>query len=303
MSARKNHIVVLFFILCIINVIIFFYRDRFTYHNYSTYASLYSSNTLRWKKFVDDYPKEELRQAKGIIDSLHISNQPTSIKVQEIGKFLYNAFNKQLGKSSTQLVSISPLAQYRILRSSDTLQLWCGNFAEMFTFFCWSQGIASRVIEIINPGDHHVLSESYLPEFRQWAVTDLTNNHLLIQKANNNDYPNLLSLRDSSAQALSSIQANDSTIVLRPFNTTFYDKYFGNKNPIYYYYRTNNAEVYRPIEKIKRYFLPDAWYEEITQGRPGNWAFYTKQFFILLWLISVVLLIGQLVSMKSKLKL
>ena len=299
MTSLKNHIAVLF-ILSIINLIIFFYRDKFTYHKYATYSSLYSSDTLRWKKFIDDYPQQELREAKGIVDSLHISNQPTSIKVQEIGKFLYNAFKKQLGQSSTQLVPASPLTQYKILRSSDTIQLWCGNFAEMFAFFCWSEGITSRVIEILNPGDHHVLNECYLPESQQWAVTDLTNNHLLIQKSNKSGYPNLLSLRDSVAQTLSSMQTNDSSIVLQPFNPTLYNKYFGNKNPIYYYYRTNNSQVYRPSEKIKRYFLPDAWYEEITQGQRANWAFYAKQFFILLWLSSVILLIGQLISSKLK---
>jgi hypothetical protein len=300
MRSPKNHIAVLI-ILSIINVIIFFYRDKFTYHKYATYASLYSSDTLKWKKFINDYPEQELHEAKGIVDRLHISNQPTSIKVQEIGKFLYNAFQKQLGKSSTQLVSASPLTQYKILRSSDSIQLWCGNFAEMFTFFCWSEGIASRVIEIMNPGDHHVLNECYLPESQQWAITDLTNNHLLIEKSNKIGYPNLISLHDSSDQILSSLQANDSSIVLQPFNPTFYNKYFRPKNPIYYYYRTNNSEVYRLSEKIKRYFLPDTWYEEITPRQPDNWAFYAKQFFILLWLISGILLIWRLVSPKSKL--
>jgi hypothetical protein len=300
MTSLKNHIAVLF-ILSIINLIIFVYRDKFTYHKYATYSSLYSSDTLRWKKIIDDYPRQELREAKGIIDSLHINNQSTSIKVQEIGKFLYNAFKKQLGKSSNQLIAASPLAQYKILRSSDTIELWCGNFAEMFTFFSWSMGITSRVVEILNPGDHHVLSECYLPETREWAVTDLTNNHLLIRKSDSRGYANLLDLRDSPAEIILSLQATDTSIAWHPFDATFYRKYFGNHNPIYYYYRTNNSEVYRPIEKIKRYFVPDAWYEEITQGRLGNWAFYARQFFILLWLISVILLIAQLISSKLKL--
>jgi len=300
MSSRKSHIAVLF-ILSLINLIIFFYRDKFTYHKSATYASLYSSDTLKWRKFISDYPEQELHEAKDIVDRLHINNQPTSRKVQEIGKFLYNSFKNQLGESSTELASASPLSQYKILRSSDSVELWCGNFAEMFTFFCWSEGIASRVVEIMNPGDHHVLNECYLPESRQWAVTDLTNNHLLIQKSNKSGYPNLLSLRDSSTQTLSSLQAKDGSIVLQPFSPTFYKKYFRNKNPIYYYYRTNNSEVYKPTEKIKRYFVPDTWYEEITPGQPDNWAFYAKQFFILLWLISGILLIGRFVLPKSKL--
>jgi len=301
MRSRKNYIAVVFIILSIINLAIFVYRDRFNFHKYGTYSSLYSSDTTKWKNFIHDYPEQELVEAKRIVDSLHISNQPTPVKVQEIGKFLYNAFKKQLGGSSTQLISESPLTQYKILRSSDSIQLWCGNFAEMFTFFCWSDGIASRVIEIMNPGDHHVLNECYLPESQQWAITDLTTNNLLIQKSNKSGYPNLLSLHDSSVQILSSLQTNDSSIIVRPFSPGFYDKYFRNKNPIYYYYRTNNSNVYRPSEKIKRYFLPVAWYEEITQGPQSNWGFYIKQFFILLWLITAILLVGQLVSSKFKL--
>ena len=300
MKSRKNHIVVLFSILSIINIVIFFYRDKFSFHKYATYSTLYSADTIKWKKIINDYPKQELVEAKAILDSLQINHRPTPVKVVEIGRFLYNHFHKQLGHSSDQLVSASPLNQYKILRSSDTTQLWCGNFSEMFAFFCWSEGIACRVIEIMNPGDHHVLNECYLPEIGQWAVTDLTNNNLFILNDNRNSYANLLSLRDSSWLTVSTLQATDRAIVLHPLDTKYYDKYFDNKNPIYYYYRVNNFEIYKPIQKIKRYFLPDAWYEEVSNNRRSNWPFYIKQFFTLLWLIVVPLLIGQLVSPKSK---
>jgi hypothetical protein len=297
MRARKNHIAVVFSILSTINVVIFLCRDRFNFHKHGTYSSLYSPDTTKWKKFIFDYPQYELLDAKKIADSLHFSGQPTSAKVLEIGKFLYKRFNKQLGKSSDKLVSATPLTQYKILRSSDTVQLWCGNFAEMFAFFCWSEGIASRVIEVINPGDHHVLNECYLPETREWAVTDVTNDHLLIRKTNTARYANLLDVRDSPGLGL---QAVDSSNVARPFDGTFYKKYFRNKNSIYYYYRTNNSAVYSPSEKIKRYFLPYTWYEEVTEDSTRNLTFYIKQFFILLWLIYAVLFFGKLVSFKAK---
>src|SRR5215510_11867490 len=109
MRSRKNHIAVLLFILTIINIVIFFYRDRFNFHKYGTYPSLYSSDTTKWNKFIHDYPEHELVEAKGIVDSLQMTNQPTSVKVLKIGIFLYNRFKKQLGKSSNQLPSSSPL--------------------------------------------------------------------------------------------------------------------------------------------------------------------------------------------------
>ncbi|HET9826580.1 MAG TPA: transglutaminase domain-containing protein [Chitinophagaceae bacterium] len=300
MKHAKNHIAILFLVFSFINLVIYIYRDKFSYHKYGTYSSLYSADTTKWKKFVDDYPKRELAEARAILDSVHINYQATPDKVLQIGKLLYNLFHRQLGHSSEQLTTASPLRQYKILLSSDTVQLWCGNFAAMFAFFCWSEGIACRVIEIMNPGDHHVLNECYLPEKGQWAVTDLTNNNLLLFDTTKNIYANLITLRDSSGLVQSTLQASDPSIDIRPFDRNLYHKYFGNKNPIYYYYRINNSSVYARGEKIKRYFFPEAWFEEVSARAKGNISFYVKQLFILLWLISLILLIQQLVSSKGQ---
>lgn len=299
MKPGKNYSALLFLILSITNAVIFVYRDRFAYHTYATYSSLYSSDTAKWKKFVEDYPKSELTEANVTLERLHLRDQPTSDKVEQIGRLLYDRFHKQLGFPSAQLAKASPLEQYKILLSSDTIKLWCGNFADMFAFFCWSEGIACRVIEIINPGDHHVLNECYLPETGEWSVTDLTSNNLLFLNPQKTRHPNLLSLRDSPETALLSIRSTDTSIVLHPFDANFYKEYFGNKNPIYYYYRINASKIYQPGEKIKRYFFPESWYEEVTTHPKSNLSFYIKQLFILLWLISSIVLITQFISFKS----
>lgn len=299
MRNRRNNTVILFCFLTAINLLIFFYRDHFIYHEYGNYSSLYTPDTLVWKRLIDDYPKRELDEAKNILDhSINIKGQPASVKIQEIGKFLYNRFHKQTGKAS-HLLAASPLQQYKILTGSDSVTLWCGNFADMFVFFCWAEGIPSRIVEIKNPRNHHVLNESYLPEKGEWVMTDVMNNHLLLWDQNSSRYENLLRLRDSTPVTLVSRQAADDSVITQPFQNHFYDRFFGDKNPVYYYYQLNIPEIYRPAEKIKRYFLPVAWYVEVDPRSKDNRSFYIKQFFILLWLISLILLIKRIIRPKK----
>ena len=294
MKFAKKHITFFFGLVSAINLLIFFFRDKFAFHKYGTYSSLYSANTGKWKGLPLDYPRSELTEARGILESFKVDDPATSGKVLKIGRLLYTRFHKQLGNSSPLLANASPLQQYKILLSSDTTQLWCGNFAAMFAFFCWSDGIACRVVEIMNPGDHHVVNECYLPEKGEWALADLTNNNLLIWDQQKGEYANLLSLRDSTQQTLSALRSTDSTIVPQPFNSRFYDRYFAEKNPIDYYYRINNVAIYKTGEKIKRYFFAKPWYEELNPDAKRNLSFYIKQLFILLWLISFALVIKKL---------
>src|ERR1700745_3523942 len=113
MKLGKNYITILFCLLFAINLAIFFYRDKFAYHKFATYSSLYSPDTAKWKKMIEDYPGQELIEAKIILDSLGIAGHPAIFKVQEIGKLLYTCFHNQAGHSSAQLSAASPLNQYK----------------------------------------------------------------------------------------------------------------------------------------------------------------------------------------------
>jgi len=294
---QRHYIALSFLLTTLINAALFLDRDKFAWHEYATPASLYSGDTAKWRRLVGDYPKDELAKAKGILDSaIDLRGLPSDSAILRIGQFLYNHFHSQIGKPSARLLTASPLQQFRMLAASDTLKLWCGNFASMFVFFCWSQGIACRVVEIMNPEDHHVLNECYLGRKGEWAITDVTNNHLLLYDPGNRRYATMIDLRDSRSNHLLSLQAGSGGIVAEPFSARFYDKYFGVNNPINFYYRVNNSEIYRTHEKIRRYFLPVAWYEETTDGSQGNILFFTRQFFILLWLICVLALFWQWIN-------
>ena len=296
----RNATTILFSVVTIINVVIFFYRDKFIYHKYATQSSLYSPDTLQWEKIVYNYPRQELGEAIIILDSLvDLKNKSTISKVLEIGQLLYKRFYRQRGIPSSELSRATPLNKFKILSNSDSAHLWCGDFASMFAFFCCAEGIPSRCIELINLGGHHILNECYVSETGEWVLTDLMYNQLLLWDKTKDRYENLLHLRDSMPSMLMSLQATDSSVISRPFLNGFYDRFFGNKNPIYYYYELNLSEVYKPTEKIKRYVLPFAWYEEVKQGTKGNFPFYCKQFFILLWLICFAFLLKKIIRPKK----
>lgn len=289
MIHRKKYFIFLF--LTLINIGIFVYRDHFAYHRVASYSSLYSAQTDKWKKFIDDFSKKELAEAANIIDSsVILKEKPTAEKIAAIGNFIYNQFNRQIGRPLISVQDPSPFSQYKIFSSNDTMKLWCGNLANMFAFFCWSKGIACRVVEIMNPGDHHVVNECYLPETKEWAMVDLTHNHLLFRNKNK-EYFNLLDLREGiSDNEVSILQSSDSGIISSVFSKDFYNKYFANNPSVHFYYRTNTWEVYKTTEKLKRYIFPITWYEEFNSGKKNNWLFYMKELFIFLWLISFILL-------------
>ena len=297
MKVGKNNATILFSVITIVNLAIFFYRDKSTYHKYATRSSLYSADTLKWKKLIYDYPKQELNEAKLVLDSLvDLENKSTSSKILEIGKLLYERFHKQQGRPSSTVARATPLNHFRILNSSTSERLWCGDFAAMFVFFCWSEGIPCRVVELSNPGNHHVLNECYLPESREWVLADVTTNHLLLFNKNRNSFENLLNLKDALWDSLQSFQVEGREIVTRSFMPGFYEKYFGHENPIYYYYRINNFQISKNSEKIKRYFLPIVWYEEVNKTPMSNFRFYARQFFIVLWFFCLIFLAKQFLA-------
>ena len=297
----KNVATILFFVLTTINLAIAFYKNKFVYHKYATTSSLYSADTLKWKKLVYDYPDQELTEAKRILDSLSdFENKSTTSKLLEIAKVFRQRFHDQIGKPSPFAPPVSPLNQFKNASASKSMRLWCGDFAAMFAFFCWAEGIPCRVVGIMNPGNHHVLNECYLQESGRWVLADVTTNHLLFFNKSKNRFENLLHVRDC-LDSLQSIQLKDGEIVTTPFAGGFYDRYFGNGKPLHYYYRINSSEIYKPDEKVKRYFLPVGWYEEVSRTHPGNFWFYVKEFFVLLWLISLALVIKEITRSKSAL--
>lgn len=147
--------------------------------------------------------------------------------------------------------------------------------------FAWSKGINTRTIEIMFPGDHHVLNECYVPEIGKWVMVDVTTNMILVQ--HQNKFLDLISFEELAAK-------NEAIYALRSKNNSIEKlaviphQYLSNA-PIYYYQRTAYKTVFATASKIKRYFLPVSWYNIFDDKKRSNLAFYLKEVFSFLWLI------------------
>lgn len=292
---RKRSIKIIFLLLTVINLVIFYFRDHFQYQPYRSEKDLYAQCDAacesKWKRFVDDFPDSELKEGKKISDSLLLNNHgDKGAKMLRLGMHLFERFRKQLGKPSEELLQSSPFIQYQKLSANDTLQLWCGNLAQMFSWLCWSQGIVCRVVEIMKPGDRHVVNECYLPDTKQWVLVDITNGQLLVSKDEN--FLNLLSLL-SFKKALKTENPNikyyygqEFALSYTPSPKEYISTYYRPDYPVYFYHSVDNKKAYSTSNKIKAYFLPVSWYEIWDPTNKGNWAFYLKEVFIFLWLIS-----------------
>lgn len=291
-----------FVLLTVVNGLIFVFRDRFGYQSYSSYSSLYGTCNAacerKWHQFVNDYSEIELQQAKRITDSIVSRDTSTIDKVTSIAKFLYNRFYRQIGTPSFELSVSTPLNQYKQLSTSKNEKLWCGNFAVMTTFFCWSQGIVTRNIEIIHPGNHHLLNESYIPETKSWMVTDPTNNIFSVKDKSGN-YLNFVALRDSLKRRsqLSAMRSTNDSMTMNNLNIEDPKvpvQYTGD-DPCYFYYEIDGRKIYKPSNKIGRYILPNTWYEIYdSKEKHNNISFYLKEVFLALWIIaSFVFLISR----------
>jgi hypothetical protein len=268
---------------------VFAFRDNFSYKPYSGYTSLYGacseSCEKKWKQYADDY-SFELKEAKQITDPIVQRFARTSDKVIAIELFLYRRFHNQLGLPAPTIQQSSPLIQFKKLSASDTEQLWCGNFAQMLSLFCWSQGIVTRNIELLHAGDHHVVNECYLPETKSWMMADITTNLLGVTDQNKN-LLNLILFKASlkTNARLSVMQADSLQLVKAELKIGRIAKQYLADDPINFYHYLDNRKAYTLSKKIKRYFLPVSWYETYEYKKAGNLAFYLKEIFIFLWLV------------------
>lgn len=288
---RKRIYLFIFLFLTAANIIVFVFRDHFNYQPIAEYNALYApcneSCLRKWEQYADDY-SSELKEAKQITDSIVARYATTSDKVIAIENFLYKKFYQQMGKPTVDLMESSPLNQFKKLSSSDSMQLWCGNFAHMLSLFCWSHGIVTRNVELQHPGDKHLLNECYLPESKSWMMADITNNLLGISTPDGK-FLNVISFKDS-LKAMPELNVTQSTATDSLGTNSIHSlkipvQYIA-EDPVSFYHYTNNFKSYSAAEKLKRYFLPVSWYEIYEPKNRGNLLFCLKEILIFLWLVS-----------------
>ncbi|HEX8315287.1 MAG TPA: hypothetical protein VF609_09850 [Flavisolibacter sp.] len=286
-----RRLLIFFLAVTIMNAVIVYFRDDFQFIKYSTYQELYGpcdeNCREKWDDFLKPYSTASISEARKILLPLHVDKGSTLMKIQLIGRHLYARFHQQSGFPNGIIHRSSPLNQYKILSSDTTQKLWCGTWAQMFSFFCWSQNIVCRNVEIFKPGDHHVLNECYLPEQKQWVMVDLTSAILL---ATRNE--KLLNVQDF----LANLQNPDSLKIIPagaqatqlfsgfPFNASV-KSYYRREYPVYYYHITHTPTVYTGSAKLKRFFLPVYWYEIFSADNKIPFLFCIKLIVVGIWIV------------------
>ena len=288
-------------LLTVINAGFFLRKDFFEYKPYAEESALYAPASGNWNRFFTDFPREGRGLARLFTDSLLKGRDTARLaQIKQIGSFLYGKFSKQLGKPTVNDQLQDPWDMYRFFAADSSRTLWCGHLSMMFNYFCLARGIETRMIEIMKPGDHHVVNECYLPAIQQWVLVDITYNQLLVSEENGMPV-GLTSFRRMQGRNINlKVQAaNDSVRLLRP-DTGYVRNYYNTGDPAYYYHTINPKVVYQTSEKIRRYFLPESWYQILATEPTSNFLFYLKQGLALAWLLSLIFLLYRWISWKRK---
>ena len=281
----------LFAVLTLVNAVIFLSRDHFRYIHYATYDDLYreckEDCVRKWDDFLLPYPKTSITEARILLNGLPFDSSTTLANLKILGSHLYGRFHGQAGYPGDAIHFADPLAQYQILSSDTSQKLWCGTWAQLFSFFGWTHQLVIRTVEIFDSANHHVLNECYLPERKQWVMVDLTGNIVLASKANR-----LLNVQEfigalSHPEVVSVLTGNGEWVPLNQMKEwSFIKKYYQPAYSCYYYHLTKASVVYSTTARIKRYFLPESWYEVYSKEKRFPVLFCIKLFFIVAWLIT-----------------
>lgn len=286
MQVSRPRILLFFFLLTIVNGLIFLFRDHFQYIPYRSVEKIYAPrpNTGKWALFRDDYPAAELARARTITSPIVEGAHTTADRAVRIAAFVYRSYQPQMGTPAAELLPLSPMQQVTLLAADTSQRLWCGNLAQIFAFYCWSQEIPTRIVEIMNPGDHHVVDECYIAEEDRWMLVDVTSNML---KAGGRGLAQFrIAFRKGKGIAYTA--ANDSTVseaVLDPRSFAS-ARYYEPDHDLFYYYRVDNAKAYTALQKSLRYVFPLSWYDIYSTHPQQNHPFYVKEIFLFLWVVT-----------------
>lgn len=300
-----KNLLIVFLVVSIANLAVFFFRDHFRLVQQASYNDLYqpcaADCRAKWQSFPKSYSTAELQKAKQLTDSLMQAGATTLEKTMAIGHFLYRQFHTQKGYPQPIIHRSSPVTQFQLLSQDTSMRLWCGTWVHLFSFFCWSQNIINRNVEIAKPGDHHMLTECYLPETKEWVMVDLTNNALLITKdgklLNSRQFTTALASNNNLqyVEALTLQQQTLSDSNIRSAMTAYYGNY-----TYYYYYTLKPQQLSGFLNKFMQYIYPRNWYEIYSSSRGSNDRVIVKQVLLATWFLLFLSIIAILIHDRGK---
>jgi hypothetical protein len=284
-------------VLVIINLLFFFLRNSgFEYVKYPDTGELYPSDPnesffSKWNKHNQQFSQEELKEGLFILNQLAgIDTMVTDEdKAVSIAAWLYKSFELQIGYPPDSIKIPVPLIQSRSLMPGKGKKIECGQYQALVGFFCTAAGLKNRYVAVVpvnaKHAGYHEVNEVYLSEIKKWVMVDATRNFLLIRKDHRLlSVAEYLNFRSQEQQATFFITRFDTASGITDtahIKNTSGDVYFNKNYALRYYLNMNLSEVYSPVQKVKRYFFVDPWYEMYKPGKHhSNFLFRVRQFFI-----------------------
>jgi len=292
-------------VLLLINGIIFIFRHKgFEYQAFSTVEELCAQgqDTLaisKWTKPGSRFNPAEIREAQQILErEIELSKfTDTDSLAIAIGAWLFGQFSPYSRKGPEPFMSSLTALQQLYAVKEGKSNVWCGNYQYVFGFLCTAAGIQNRYIELVPlqaVQGPHVINEFWSPRSRSWAMSDVTRDKIMVLDESGlplcaaQYYERMVS--DSSSRKKLIVITHDSRDTMHKGNVN--DPYFTTGYKLHYYYETNNMHIYTWPAKLERYFLARPWYVQYPRPeKDDNRLFYLKQFFAVMLLLSVLLLL------------
>jgi hypothetical protein len=185
--------------------------------------------------------------------------------------------------------------------------LWCGNYAAIFSSFAMSVGIPVRTIftgtskSELGMGNH-VFCEAYIKEEDCWAYVDLTSNTVLVK--NGDRFLNVVDVQrllrySGGADKVSSYSIIGDSVQVVPFDSmSKIARYYFTPNALFTFFYKDYFSKYTGagiMQRIQNMFITHPVYAVYSDNLPGrNYHFLARiisNYFLtaiaLLWLISL----------------
>lgn len=241
-------------------------------------------------------------------DSMRITKDDnTEEKVKKIALYILNITKGRYGIPSDSLMALGPIQQLNAVRKGMS-RIWCGNYAEFFTFFATSSGLPVRILEtgakeggVVN--SPHSFTEVYLKEQQTWAYVDFTDGNVFVKKnnkfLNTVDIYRLLRINDEDSGMVATYFSDGALIDTPFYKTGFFGTRSLNKNNIIRFYYGNYKDITthsNVINRVRNFFYAKPYYAIYTDNVSSiDWQFdlrlisnYLLLLSFLLWLFILV---------------
>ncbi len=128
---------------------------------------------------LDDYSAADVARGRRILARIGLPSGGTRERIERLMAHIVTELDAHRGTPSYEMMRVlSPLAQYDRARAGRE-QVFCANFAQIYSFFATLARIPTREVSIVGERDGvalggHTFNESFIAERGEWAYVDVT---------------------------------------------------------------------------------------------------------------------------------